>query len=121
MLKELFLLQMPEKIRLSLCVMHDASLDQLAQAADRTTADCLKTKLDAFIEATKNIQGDHFTFPGNSRSDRGINKTKTFNQRYFSDIPRSRVLPNQNVVSSTKFCCFHNRLGLRVLKCSPCS
>ena len=35
MLKELFLPRMPEKVRPSLCVMHDASLDQLAQAADQ--------------------------------------------------------------------------------------
>ena len=35
MLKELFLLRMPEEVRPLLCVMHDASLDLLAQAADR--------------------------------------------------------------------------------------
>ena len=91
MLKVLFLLQMPEEIRLLLCIMHDASLDQFAQAADRmidaknayschkifgnsleissatrqreylkSKIDVLETKLDSFIDAAKNIQGDHF-------------------------------------------------------------
>ena len=137
MLKELFLLRMPEEIRLSLCIMHDASLDQLAQAADRmmdaknaysshkvfgnslenpsanrqheylkSKIGVLESKLDSFIDATKNIQGDHF---------------KTFNQPPFFHGPRSGILTNQNV-SSKRFCYFHNRFGSRAFKCiPPCS
>ena len=37
MLKELFISRMPEKVRMSLCTMPHASLDNLAAAADRMT------------------------------------------------------------------------------------
>ena len=112
MLKKLFLLRMPEEIRLPLCTMHDASLDQLAQPADRmmdaknayschkvfgnslkissatrqheylkSKIDVLETKIDSFIGATKNIQGDHF---------------KTFNQPHFSHS--ARKLPKSTLI-----------------------
>ena len=143
MLRELFISRMPENIRLSLCSMHNASLEQLATAADKmvdtlmgsssrewpnqsgSSANDFSNKLTTLenkIEQLLQVK-DHLALNSKTVNNREFASSSGQMQRQTSiSMPRVPTQPNKSFRHANpqnQVCYYHRKFGNQVYKCAP--